>query len=416
MGAPAMVPLKDLSIAGGLVGGPFGSNLVKRDYVVDGIPVIRGQNLSGGGYFSSRDFVFVSEEKVERDLRRNLALPGDVVFTQRGTLGQVGIVPEGRFDRYVVSQSQMRMRVDRSQADARFIYYWFRSPAMQELIRSRAIATGVPHINLGILSGLPIPRHPIGAQRAIAEVLGALDDKIALNERIGAAALELGDAYYQVMGQGEGVKQTMLGQLVAEGVLELGDGYRTKKAEYGKPGLPILRVAEVGDGEIRPSFGDHVREEFRRAMGQKTSRAGDVILTTKGTVGRVALMSPDDPEFVYSPQVCYFRTNDDVQASATYLFHWMRGSEFWSQAAGMKGQTDMADYLSLSDIRSLKISLPARSALIEFDRRCAPLHARAEAARLENRTLTELRDTLLPELVTGKLRVKDAARAVEEVV
>ncbi|MFD7241056.1 restriction endonuclease subunit S [Streptomyces massasporeus] len=411
------VPLREFAVHKGLVGGPFGSSLGKRDYVDYGVPVIRGQNLSGSGYFAGDDFVFVAPEKADSDLARNLALPGDVVFTQRGTLGQVGIVPPGPYDRYVISQSQMRLRVDRARTDVRYIYYCFRDPSMLARIQSRAIATGVPHINLGILAELPVPEHPLPVQQAIAEVLGALDDKIALNERICETSLALADCYSQAVHRdGSANPVATIAQLMADGQLEFGDGYRTKRAEHGQPGLPILRVAEVADGEIRPSFADYVRDEFRPAMGRKISQAGDVVLTTKGTVGRVALMAADAAEFVYSPQVCYFRVKPDAQLSNIYLFHWMRGPEFWRQAAGMKGQTDMADYLSLGDIKSLRITLPSRAVLAEFDRKCAPLHARSAASRAENRTLADLRDTLLPQLLSGKLPVRDAVRSVEEVV
>ncbi len=90
-----------------LVGGPFGSKLTSRDYLDDGVPVIRGSNLNSGRYLDDDDFVFVSEEKVRKDLFGNLAAPLDLVFTQRGTLGQVSIIPEdSRFDRYVVSQAR----------------------------------------------------------------------------------------------------------------------------------------------------------------------------------------------------------------------------------------------------------------------------------------------------------------------
>src|SRR5437899_7811954 len=82
-----------------LVGGPFGSNLVSRDYVDTGVPVIRGQNM--GGRWISGDFAFVTEQKA-KSLEANLARPGDIIFTQRGTLGQVSIVPLAPFDRYVV--------------------------------------------------------------------------------------------------------------------------------------------------------------------------------------------------------------------------------------------------------------------------------------------------------------------------
>ncbi|MFM2068081.1 MAG: hypothetical protein RLZZ584_2990, partial [Pseudomonadota bacterium] len=95
-----------------LVGGPFGSNLTTRDYVDDGVPVIRGTNLPQDSEFLDDGFVFVSEGKADA-LASNLAHPGDIVFTQRGTLGQVGIIPESaRFRRYVVSQSQMKLTVN----------------------------------------------------------------------------------------------------------------------------------------------------------------------------------------------------------------------------------------------------------------------------------------------------------------
>ena len=106
-----------------LNGGPFGSNLVQRDYVDTGIPVIRGCNLSSDGRFNSDQFVFVTPEKAD-DLLPNNAHAGDLVFTQRGTLGQVGIIPASLpFQRYVISQSQMKLTVDTCKADPKYIYY-----------------------------------------------------------------------------------------------------------------------------------------------------------------------------------------------------------------------------------------------------------------------------------------------------
>ncbi len=147
--------------------------------------------------------------------------------------------------------------------------------------------------------------------------------------------------------------------LVKAGYLEIGDGYRTKQSEHGRPGLPILRVAEVLDGRLDPKFEDFVSNAYRRAMGQKISRPGDVVLTTKGTVGRVAMIPTDSPEFVYSPQVCFFRPRSGSPLMNRYLYYWFKGKEFWSQARSLKGQTDMADYINLADIRSLRIELPS---------------------------------------------------------
>ncbi|WP_321901647.1 restriction endonuclease subunit S [Paraburkholderia tropica] len=190
------VPFGDLAapIRNAIVGGPFGSNLVSNDYVESGVPVIRGQNMAGrwvGG-----DFVFVSEEKAT-SLAGNLARTGDLVFTQRGTLGQVAIVPNGDHDRYLVSQSQMKATVDAAQADAKFLYYFFSSGAQQDWIRSNAIQTGVPHTNLGILRKHPVLLPSLPEQRAIAAVLGAIDDKIEQNRRTGRALEELARATFK---------------------------------------------------------------------------------------------------------------------------------------------------------------------------------------------------------------------------
>ena len=82
-----------------LVGGPFGSNLVTNDYTEFGVPVIRGQNM-GFGRWVSGEFAFVSEAKAQ-ELSANIARPGDIVFTQRGTLGQVAIVPRDSYSENV---------------------------------------------------------------------------------------------------------------------------------------------------------------------------------------------------------------------------------------------------------------------------------------------------------------------------
>ena len=139
------------------------------------MPVIRGSNLSIGTRWIGGDFTYVSAEKAET-LRRNIALPGDVVFTQRGTLGQVALVPAAPFDRYVISQSQMRLRVDPSIAIPQYIYCAFKTPRTLAEIESRKIATANPHINLGILAGIEIPLPALDQQREIVETLFATED------------------------------------------------------------------------------------------------------------------------------------------------------------------------------------------------------------------------------------------------
>lgn len=144
-------------------------------------------------------------------------------------------------------------------------------------------------------------------------------------------------------------------ELVSENLLEIGAG-RPRSVDTE---LPVLRVADVLDGKIESSIQDYAPDIHRRASGPKVSRAGDIVLTTKGTVGRVAMMPSEGPRFAYSPQLCYFRPSADSPLKPRYLYYWFKSTEFWTQADALKGQTDMADFLSLSDIHSLKLRLPS---------------------------------------------------------
>jgi type I restriction enzyme S subunit len=151
-----------------------------------------------------------------------------------------------------------------------------------------------------------------------------------------------------------------LADLVARRSLLVNDGYRTRADELGRPGIPVLRVAEVQHGHLTPTFGDHVLESYRSKIADKVSRPRDVVVTTKGTVGRVALVSADDPEFVYSPQVCFFRCLDDT-IDPRWLYYWFSGPEFTGQASGVQAQTDMASYINLADMRAMRLTLPELS-------------------------------------------------------
>jgi len=166
-----------------LVGGPFGSNLVSRDYTDEGIPVIRGCNLPDDAPFSFDDLVFVSERKADA-LRPNNAFPGDLIFTQRGTLGQVGIIPKySPYSRFIISQSQMKLAVHPDKAEARYLYYYFRLPSTVERIQSLAISSRVPHINLNILRKFQVITPPVPIQKRISAVLSAYEELIENNRR-----------------------------------------------------------------------------------------------------------------------------------------------------------------------------------------------------------------------------------------
>ncbi len=130
--------------------GPFGSKLGRKDYVDQGVPVIRGTNLAVGGGFEDSGFVYVSEEKAAT-LGSSIAKPGDILVTQRGTLGQCGLIPDSSTHReYVISQSQMKLTCDGARVRPLVVYMQLALPEGVQRVLSMATGSGVPHINLGM--------------------------------------------------------------------------------------------------------------------------------------------------------------------------------------------------------------------------------------------------------------------------
>ena len=147
------------------------------------------------------------------------------------------------------------------------------------------------------------------------------------------------------------------GDLIADGKLSIGDGYRAKNSELGSSGIPFARVGNI-DGGFNFDDADRFPEEDLWKVGDKISQPGDVVFTSKGTVGRLALVRDTTPRFVYAPQMCFWRTLDPALLDCRWLYYWMYGKEFGQQMSAVKGQTDMADYVSLGDQRRMEVRLP----------------------------------------------------------
>jgi type I restriction enzyme, S subunit len=346
---------------------------------------------------------------------RSIPQEGDLILAREAPVGEVGYVGSGM--RVCLGQRTVLIRPDQGKVNPRFLHYVLRSPSVQEVILAKSTGSTVAHLNVQDIRTLSVPKPPgRPRQDAVAALLGALDDKIELNSEITRTSLSLGDAHYIERITMTTCSNYSLGYLADSGKIEFGDGYRTKVDEYGQPGVPILRTAEVLNGRIESALEDFISDHYRSAIGAKLSRAGDVILTTKGTVGRVAILTSADREYAYSPQLCFFRIGPDAGFTRHYFYFWLRSREFWRQAKSMKSQTDMADYLSLRDIRMLTIAAPegksSRLSMEPFGALLTGISARHQ----ESLALAELRDTLLPKLLSGELRIRDAEKVVEDVV
>lgn len=150
----------------------------------------------------------------------------------------------------------------------------------------------------------------------------------------------------------------MTEELIRERILVIGDGYRAKNSELSDAGLPFARAGNINNGFHFEKV-DCIPTESIGKVGEKRSQSFDSVFTSKGSVGRIAFVKPETQEFVYSPQLCYWRSLAPNVLDARFLNYWMNGREFLNQVDYLKSQTDMADYVSLRDQRKMTFTIPS---------------------------------------------------------
>lgn len=177
--------------------------------------------------------------------------------------------------------------------------------------------------------------------------------------------------------------------LIAGGHLVIGDGYRAKNEELSTEGLPFARAGNIDAGFNFRDADRYPKENISR-VGNKVSCLGDVVFTSKGTVGRFGFVSDSIEKFVYSPQLCFWRSLDEQLIDPRFLYYWMHGPEFHTQVREVASQTDMAEYVSLSDQRRMHITLPNRSTQLAIAHLLGSLDDKIDLNRRTAQTLQDM--------------------------
>lgn len=370
-----------------IVGGPFGSALGRKDYVDAGVPVIRGGQLAGPGPFSHDDLVFVTDEKAEKH-KGNLAYPGDILVTQRGTVGQVGRIPDSApHERYLLSQSQMKLTVDSAVANPRFVYYWLLSPTAQNAIVGLTISAGVPHINLATFKGLRLRLPPMREQQSIAHVLGTLDDLIANNRRRVEVLEEMARAIY-----------------------------REWFVHFRYPGHDNATLNDAPPGPIPKGWetrriGDVLDLRYGKGLRKDNRRDGPVAV-----VGSSGVVGWHDEGFVGGPSIIVGRKGNvgsitwvdgeswpidttyfvDTDLPLRYVAEQLRNTEFFSTHAAVPG-------LSRDVAYSKPFLLPAAPVMERYAVVSETLNTEATLLTSMSQRLASIRDLVLPRLVSGEI-------------
>lgn len=368
-----------------------------------GDPLLNGPTEFGSYHPLPRQFTTDSRKRAEI---------GDLLFCVRGsTTGRMNWADQP----YAIGRGLAAIRPKDGASHRHFV----RAVVERGLPALLGQATGstFPSVSGEQIRSIPCPNLPRSDRLVISQVLGALDDKIDLNRRMCQTLEEMARALFD--NWETGLASTCIEQkvqvLIDEGVLVIGDGYRAKNSELAKVGLPFVRAGDLRLDGVDLEGAERLSPNSAQIAGNKVNQLGDVAFTSKGTVGRVTRVSAESGTFVYSPQVCFWRSTDPMRLNPHVLYRWMKSSSFTRQLAAVSAQTDMAPYVSLRDQKSMKVRLPTPRDQAALGARLAPIDERLAHAARESRTLAALRDTLLPKLISGELRVPASLGSMQEV-
>ncbi len=333
-----------------------------------------------------------------------------------------------------------------SEADTRFLMYALAGTDISGYLTGSTM----PKLTQGNMNHIPVPAPPPDLQRAIAHILGTLDDKIELNRRTNKTLEEIARALFKswfvdfdpVRARAEG-RDSGLPKPISDlfpgsfGDSELGkipEGWTVKacgdvadriamgpfgssiKVETFVPnGVPIISGQHLRGLMLEDTTFNFVAPEHALKLSKANVTSGDVVFTHAGNIGQVAFI-PDNARYTryVISQRQFFLRCDRSQMTPAYLTLYF-GSETGRQR--LLANTSSSGVPSIARpvtyLRSLSLVVPPRTVLEAFDRLVQPLFKRMRHNKDSSRTLAALRDALLPKLISGELRVKDAERHIE---
>lgn len=393
--------------------GPFGSNIKVDNFIDSGVPVLNGSNLQGFK-LNEDSFNYVSQEKAD-SLGKANAHKGDVVITHRGTLGQIVYIPEeSKYNQYVISQSQFRLKLNQDIIRPDFFVYFFHTRLGQHRILMNASQVGVPALArpTSTFKEVLVPVPSMDAQIKIMDILHSLDDKIEVNRRINENLEQQAQALFkswfvdfEPFKDGEFV-ESELGKIPkgwrVESLSSIADyinglAMQKYRPEEGEKGLPVLKIKELGQGSVD----DNSELCSPSLIGDKyIIKDGDIIFSWSGTLmvkvwcgGKCGL---NQHLFVVVPK--------DYQKWFVYQWTKYHLDNFIRIA---KDKAVTMGHIKRGELDKAKVVIPDNDNLTRIDALMEPIFNQIISNELESRRLATLRDTLLPKLMSGELKVND---------
>lgn len=356
--------------------GPFGSNIKVSCFVDSGVPVLNGSNLEGFS-LSEKTFRYVTRKKAD-SLNKANAHRGDIVITHRGTLGQIVFIPQdSKYDRYVISQSQFRVRCN-DKVLPEYLVYYFHTPIGQHKLLSNASQVGVPALARpsSTFQQIEVVLPELSIQKCVVEIISTIQKKIANNQELNDNLQQQAQAIYSSMfidNPDPAWSHGHLSDLIT--------------VKYGKD------HKKLADG-IYPVYGSGgIMRYVERPLYNKES----VLIPRKGTLNNV--MYVNQPFWSVDTM---FYTEMKLPNVAKFVYHFVKAKDLASMNAGSAVPSMTTDILN-----AMEVVIPSASALEEFESLVAPMYEAMEANDVQSKALSQMRDTLLPKLMSGEIDVSD---------
>ncbi len=378
--------------------GPFGSNIKAENFVEKGVPVIRGTNMN---YYKNvgGKFVYLTEEKADELIGSNCKA-GDLVFTHRGTIGQVALIPSGKFDRYVISQSGMKLTVNPEIINNEFLFYFFKSEYGQHPILKNEAQVGVPSISNPLTSLKQIEVHvpSLLEQTAIASILSSLDDKIDLLHRQNKTLEQLAETLFRqwfVEEVEESWARSEIGKVLKT---ELGGTPSTIIPEYWDGNIPWINSGEINKFRIIEPTRCITQLGLEKSNTKLLPIGTTVIAITGATLGQISLL---EIEACANQSVVGIIPTNEIPSE--FVFLWVKHKLVGIIANETGGAQQ---HINKNDVNETEIIIPPKGLMKEKAPILKTYFDKITGNTKQICTLTQLRDTLLPKLMSGEVRVK----------
>ncbi len=378
--------------------GPFGSQLKNEQYITGGTPVITVEHINN---FRIDDFDYpsITDEDKER-LSKYLLKAGDIVFTRVGSVDLSAFVQPHQ-DGWMFSSRMLRVRPNDT-IDARFLSYFFQQKRFRQYILNIAVGATMPSINTGILKGLPISYPPIPEQKDIASVLSSLDDKIDLLHRQNKTLEAMAETLFRewfVEGKQEGWEEKPL-----EKVTDIGIGRTPPRKEFhwftkDNNDIKWVSIKDLGEsGLFIFDTSEYLTKDAVEQFNIPIIPKETVILSFKMTLGRVGITTEN---MLSNEAIAHFKFNDDTPFCKEYLYFYLKTYPY--QTLG--STSSIVTSINTRMIKNLPIAIPDYKLLTEFESNVKCHFDKIKSNQAQIRTLENLRDTLLPKLMNGEIRI-----------